>query len=266
MQVHKLYVLAFLAFTLPIASAYASHGCPDIVRLNMQEIARYGAHGPTTNATVASWAVVRDTLTIKGVRRISAKQVSFARTANVLMPCCGVLLFALFLTHVAKVSRGFAWCLWLFAFLPSLGLSHEWDGWEWYFFAAAASIIILRDSPTAGKIYAGLICVALLAAFISKGLLVDASFAYLDDYIYPRYSTVTCSTNTIAVYEKLDLRKRPRKNVLFTDGRVRILPANELTVLLGKQAAEVEAVLDSTSHSTRIDRQQDGVPNASTRR
>lgn len=261
----KLKVLILLAL-LPLAQVHASHGYPDFVRLNMREFVRYDKNGPATNAPVVSWAPVRELVIQEGVKRNSAKQVLIARTANILLPCCCLLLIVLGLTHVAKVSRGFAWCLWLFAFLPSLGLSHEWDGWEWYFFLAAASIIVMRDSPRAGQIFAGLICVALLAAFISKGLLVDASFAYLDDYIYPRYSTVTCSTNTIAVYEKLDLRKRPRKNVLFTDGRVRILPTNELKVLLSKQAAEVEAALDSTSHSTRINRQQDGVPNANTRR
>ncbi len=126
MKRFRIYWICFFLI-MPFASTNAtSIGRIDMFRFNLNRFKTYSNYQTTTNATVTSLSPIREILEKDGIGGISAKQINIKDRCFKLAICCVLLCFVLLFTHGA--SQGFAWLIWIFISLSSLGLSHNWGG------------------------------------------------------------------------------------------------------------------------------------------
>lgn len=237
------------ALVLSGSRAAACMAYADYVSLNLQRICV-----PTlpadTNAAMTSWARVGDAMRQNGIKSWSAAEASVAHELTdrvvlgriVVLPV--MLLFILihtriFLRLTVAESR-------ILLVLLIIGWLLGWPTWldAGLLLAPAALVaailaVVMRDRLRLGAAvtWAG---IALVAAGYCCPLVkwaVPRGYAYLDDYEFPVYSPSNSATNVIVVHERLDLRPREYKVVLFVNGRKAAIKRGELEALLEKQKA-----------------------------
>jgi len=237
---------------VPIALANASIGRPDVVRSNIRIFNNYSANLSQTNSLIASWEPLSNAIREEGRRgRTSAKQWHFSINLGTAIACCFIMLFTLLLTHGVRISQGFALTLWLFLFIPFLGMSHESDWQGWVVVLSPTIIIALRNEKIGTKLASLIILVAILLG-ISLLIITRNKFEYLNDYSFPEFLTTSSLTN-IVVHEKIDLPYRlnryGRKWVVFEGDRIeRRISEEDLLRLLDIQAIEVTNYLKKVNN------------------
>jgi len=206
--------------------------------LNISIISRQTKYLSVTNTPVNTVQPVCEVLKKENVTRYSYKQWHFAGLAGKVCAAAVCALITLFLTEFLSV--GFIFCLWLLHSFLSFGLIHETGAWGWIPILVPPGFILTKHFPKTKKAVT-VVCLVILALSLGAlGLINRDGFSYLDDYSYPEYLVSSTSTNIVVVHEKINLPySRSYKKLLFSDGRMTYVRANELSTLLQAQAEEI---------------------------